>query len=135
MDTLGPIMNIGASEHWGKMGIWGKLHTRKKSEKSEELGTGVGVGRVGGVGVGGLVSEGLGVLGSGGGDEGVRVEGVGDRGIEGAGGVGVWDGVLRSEVLGSGGLEVLGSEGLMMGGWSRGVGVGVLGLGRLGSGG
>ena len=31
MGTLGPIMDIGASEHWGKMGIWGKCTPGKMS--------------------------------------------------------------------------------------------------------
>ena len=31
MGTLGSIMDIGASEHWGKMGIWGKCTPGKMS--------------------------------------------------------------------------------------------------------
>ena len=31
MGTLGPIMDIGAGEHWGKMGIWGKCTPGKMS--------------------------------------------------------------------------------------------------------
>ena len=36
MDTLGPIMDIGASEHWGKMGIWGKWAPGKMSTRANQ---------------------------------------------------------------------------------------------------
>ena len=93
MDTLGPIMNIGASEHWGKMGIWGKCTPGKMStiRANQQLGQmgilgpmdigadghcwgrgswGLGF-RVGGVGNGGLGSVDWGCWGFG-------VRGVGD---------------------------------------------------------
>ena len=52
MGTLGP-MDIGASEHWGKMGTWGKCTSGKMSTRTNQQ-----LGQMGtlehGVGVGGL---------------------------------------------------------------------------------
>ena len=88
MDTLEP-MDIGASEHWGKMGIWGKCTPGKISTRANQqmgiLGPMdmdiVGVGVEGGWGWG---SWGLGFRV---GDEGVRVSRLGSGGL-GVGGVG-----------------------------------------------
>ena len=39
MGTLGPIMDIGASEHWRKMGIWGKWAPGKmRTRANQQLG-------------------------------------------------------------------------------------------------
>ena len=89
MGTLEPI-DIGASEHWEKMGIWGKCTPRKMSTRAnQQLGQ---IGILGPmdmniVGVGGLGSKGV---------------GVGEVGIGGLR-LGFRVGVLGSGVLGPGG--------------------------------
>ena len=83
MGTLGP-MDIGASEHWGKIGIWGKCTPGKMSTRANQqmgiLGAMNIVGVEGGWGlrfrVGGVGDEGVGV----GGGWGFGVGGVGDGG-------------------------------------------------------
>ena len=80
MGTLGPTMDIGASEHWGKMGIWGKCTPGRISTitANQQLGQ---MGILGPMDIG---ADGHGHCWG----RGFRLEGVGDGGV-GVGGVGI----------------------------------------------
>ena len=64
MGTVEP-MDIGASEYWGKMGIWGKCTPGKMSTRANQQMGILGPMDMDIVGVGGLESKGVGGLGSG----------------------------------------------------------------------
>ena len=101
MSTLGP-MDIGASEHWGKMGIWGKCTPGKMSTRANQQMGILGAMNMDIVGVGGVGVEG------GWGRRGFRVGGVEKEGF-GVGGVGG----LGSQELGTEGR--VGVRGLGLG--------------------